>query len=100
MELPHLVLVLIGVALAVATFVVFVMNQRREHALRDRFAEDTTACCTSTGGTTATSDGPRLAPIHPDIATSRWNGAICGPFKITHDVGRGSRSGDLRCNPT
>jgi hypothetical protein len=40
MELPHLVLVLIGVALAVATFVVFVMNQRREHALRDRFAEE------------------------------------------------------------
>ena len=40
MELPDLVLVLIGVALAVAVFVVFVMSQRREHALRDRFAEE------------------------------------------------------------
>ena len=40
MELPHLVLVLIGVALAAAAFVLVVMNQRREHALRDRFAEE------------------------------------------------------------
>jgi hypothetical protein len=40
MELPHLVLVLIAVAIAAVAFVVVVMNQRREHALRDRFAEE------------------------------------------------------------
>ena len=40
MELPDLVLVLIGVAVAVAVFVVVAMSRRREHALRDRFAEE------------------------------------------------------------
>jgi hypothetical protein len=40
MELPDLVLVLIGVVIATAVFVVVVMSQRREHALRDRFAEE------------------------------------------------------------
>lgn len=40
MELPDLVLVLIGLALALTALVVVVMSQRREHALRDRFAEE------------------------------------------------------------
>ena len=40
MELPDLVLVLIGVVIAAAVFVVVVMQRRREHALRDRFAEE------------------------------------------------------------
>jgi hypothetical protein len=40
MELPDLVLVLIGVAIAGATLVAFAMNRRRDHALRDRFAEE------------------------------------------------------------
>ena len=40
MELPVLVLVLIGIVIAAAIFVVVVMNRRREHALRDRFAEE------------------------------------------------------------
>ena len=31
---------LIGVVIATAVFVVFVMSRRREHALRDRFAEE------------------------------------------------------------
>lgn len=40
MELPDIVLVLIGVAIALSVFVVAVMSRRREHALRDRFAEE------------------------------------------------------------
>ena len=40
MELPDLVLVLIGVVLAAVVLVVMVMNRRRDHALRDRFAEE------------------------------------------------------------
>jgi hypothetical protein len=40
MELPDLVLVLIGVAMAGAALVAFAMNRRRNHALRDRFAEE------------------------------------------------------------
>jgi hypothetical protein len=40
MELPDLVLVLIGVVIAVALFVVIAMDRKREHALRDRFAEE------------------------------------------------------------
>jgi hypothetical protein len=40
MELPDLVLVLIGVVLAAAILVAVVMNRRRDHALRDRFAEE------------------------------------------------------------
>ena len=40
MELPDLVLVLIGVVIAVALFVVIVLDRKREHALRDRFAEE------------------------------------------------------------
>jgi hypothetical protein len=40
MELPEIVLVLIGVAIAVSVFVVVAMSRRREHALRDRFAEE------------------------------------------------------------
>ena len=40
MELPDLVLVLIGVVLAAAAFVVVAMSRRRDHALRDRFAEE------------------------------------------------------------
>ena len=40
MELPDLVLVLIGVVVAVALFVVIAMDRKREHALRDRFAEE------------------------------------------------------------
>ena len=40
MELPDLVLVLIGVVTAAVTVVLVVMNRRREHALRERFAEE------------------------------------------------------------
>jgi NADH:ubiquinone oxidoreductase subunit 6 (subunit J) len=40
MELPDLVLVLIGAVMAAVTFVLVVMNRRRDHALRDRFAEE------------------------------------------------------------
>jgi protein-S-isoprenylcysteine O-methyltransferase Ste14 len=40
MELPELVLVLIGVVVAAVVFVVVAMQRRREHALRDRFAEE------------------------------------------------------------
>ena len=40
MELPDIVLVLIGVVIAVAVFVIVAMNRRRNHALRDRFAEE------------------------------------------------------------
>jgi len=40
MDLPDLVFVLIGVVLAIAAFVLVAMNRRRDHALRDRFAEE------------------------------------------------------------
>ena len=40
MELPDLVLVLIGVVLAAVALVLVIMGRRREHALRDRFAEE------------------------------------------------------------
>jgi hypothetical protein len=40
MELPDLVLVLIGVVMTAVALVLVVMNRRREHALRDRFAEE------------------------------------------------------------
>ena len=40
MELPDLVLVLIGVVIAMAGFVLFAMDRKREHALRERFAEE------------------------------------------------------------
>ncbi len=40
MELPDLVLVLIGVVVAVAALVIIALDRRREHALRDRFAEE------------------------------------------------------------
>lgn len=40
MELPDLVLVLIGVVIATALFVVIAMDREREHPLRDRFAEE------------------------------------------------------------
>ena len=40
MELPDLLLVLIGVAVAGAALVAFAMSRRRDHALRDRFAEE------------------------------------------------------------
>ncbi|HYD24841.1 MAG TPA: hypothetical protein VEB68_08580 [Croceibacterium sp.] len=40
MDFPDVVLVLIGVVLLAAGFVVAAMNRRRTHALRDRFAEE------------------------------------------------------------
>jgi hypothetical protein len=40
MELPDLVLVLIGVVIAAGLFVLFAMDRKREHALRERFAEE------------------------------------------------------------
>jgi hypothetical protein len=40
MELPDILLLLIGVVVAVAVFVVVAMKRRRDHALRDRFAEE------------------------------------------------------------
>jgi len=40
MELPDLVLILIGLVIAGAVLVVIAMNRRRTHALRDRFAEE------------------------------------------------------------
>jgi hypothetical protein len=40
MDLPDLVLVLIGVVMVAAALVVAAMHRRREHALRDRFAEE------------------------------------------------------------
>jgi protein-S-isoprenylcysteine O-methyltransferase Ste14 len=40
MELPDILLVLIGLVLALAAFVIAMMNRRREHALRDRFTEE------------------------------------------------------------
>ncbi len=40
MALPDLVLVLIGVVIAATALVLFVTNRRRDHALRDRFAEE------------------------------------------------------------
>ena len=40
MGLPDIVLVLIGVVIAAAVFILVVMHQKRTHALRDRFAEE------------------------------------------------------------
>jgi hypothetical protein len=40
MELPDLILVLIGIVIAVAVFVVLVWRAKRTHVLRDRFAEE------------------------------------------------------------
>ena len=40
MELPHILLLLIGVVMAVAAFVIVAMSRRRDHALRERFAEE------------------------------------------------------------
>ena len=40
MELPDLVLVLIGVAVAASILVLITMSRRRDHALRDRFEEE------------------------------------------------------------
>lgn len=40
MELPDLVLILIGVVMAAVALVLVIMNRRRDHALRDRFAEE------------------------------------------------------------
>jgi hypothetical protein len=39
MDLPDIVILLIGVVLAVAAFVVHAMNRKRDHPLRDRFEE-------------------------------------------------------------
>ena len=40
MGLPDIVLVLIGVVIAIAVFVILAWRQNRTHALRDRFAEE------------------------------------------------------------
>ena len=40
MQLPDLVFVLIGVVVAAAVAVFLAMRRHREHALRDRFAEE------------------------------------------------------------
>lgn len=40
MDLPDVLLVLIGVVVAVVAFILIAMNRRRDHALRDRFAEE------------------------------------------------------------
>ena len=40
MELPDLVLVLIGVVIAAAALVLIAMHRRRNHVLSDRFAEE------------------------------------------------------------
>ena len=40
MQLPDLLFVLIGLVIAAAVFVLVAMHRRREHALRDRFAEE------------------------------------------------------------
>ena len=40
MELPDIVLVLIGVVIALSVLVAAAMSRRRVHALRDRFAEE------------------------------------------------------------
>ena len=40
MDLPDVILVLIGVVMAAVALVIAAMNRRREHALRDRFAEE------------------------------------------------------------
>ena len=39
MDLPDILILLIGVVLAVAAFVVVAMNRKRDHPLRDRFQE-------------------------------------------------------------
>ena len=40
MELPHILLLLIGVVIAGAVLVIAAMNRRRDHALRERFARE------------------------------------------------------------
>ena len=40
MDLPDILLILIAVAIAGAVLVAVAMNRRRDHALRDRFAEE------------------------------------------------------------
>ena len=40
MELPDLVLVLIGVVVAIAVLIFLAWRRKRDHALRDHFAED------------------------------------------------------------
>ena len=40
MDLPDLVLVLIGVVIAAAVLVFLMWQRKRDHALRDRFAEE------------------------------------------------------------
>lgn len=40
MELPDILLLLIGVVIAIAALVIVTMNRRRDHALRERFAEE------------------------------------------------------------
>ncbi|HEY6815343.1 MAG TPA: hypothetical protein VI168_07380 [Croceibacterium sp.] len=40
MELPHLLYLLIGVVVAAAVLAALTWNRRRNHALRDRLAEE------------------------------------------------------------
>ena len=40
MELPQILLLLLGVVMTVAAFVIAAMNRRRDHVLRERFAEE------------------------------------------------------------
>ena len=40
MELPHLLYLLIGVVIAAAVLTALAWGRRRNHALRDRFAEE------------------------------------------------------------
>ena len=40
MELPDLLYILIGVVIGLSVLVALAMNRRRNHALRDRFAEE------------------------------------------------------------
>jgi len=40
MELPHLLYILIGVVVAAAVLATLAWNRRRNHALRDRLAEE------------------------------------------------------------
>ena len=40
MDIPDIVLLLIGLVIAAVVLVVLAMRERREHALRDRFADE------------------------------------------------------------
>jgi hypothetical protein len=40
MELPDVIYVLIGSVIAIVAWILVAMHRRREHALRDRFAEE------------------------------------------------------------